>query len=256
MLRCGRPCWPPTPFHSRSYPMARIKTSSLLAEIRGMLGGVVFTSNGNGFYCKQNKTPVQPRTTSQSDRRSRFSDCAHSYSSMTPLQIAAWVTYAADVTNTRYNYFGDAYLPNAFNQYISINLMRNSVGLSITSTAPTGALPNALPSMTLFIDFQPSPTNSYITNNAGFHASIAYVHLLGRLWPSLGRTIPPTPLFFVVLIPKASFPNYDLQADLISRFGSLPLDGNWYFSISPCSSEFRLGTAVTFAGRSGDTVVS
>lgn len=236
--------------------MARIKTSSLLAEIRGNLGGVVFSSNGAGFFCRQQRIPVQPRTQAQTTRRNRFSDCAHTYSTMAPIQIGAWVTYAADPTNTRYNYFGDPYLPNAFNQYCSINLMRQAAGLGMTATAPTGALPLALPSLDVFIDFQPSGTNSYITNNAAFDASISYVHVLGRLWANLGRTVPASPLCFVVLIPKASFPNYDIQADLTARFGNLPLDGNWYLSISPVSSEFRLGTAITVAGRSGDTVTT
>ena len=234
--------------------MARIKTSSLLAEIRGNLGGVVFSSNANGFYCSQKRIPVQPRTQSQTVRRSRFADCAHDFSSMTPTQIGNWVTYAADPTNTRYNYFGDAYLPNAYNQFIAINLMRQAAGLSKTYTAPTGSIPAALPNMSVFVDFQPSGANSTITNLAAFDASCAYVHVAMRLWASLGRTVPPTPLYFLIIPAVGSFPSLDIQSDLVERFGDLPLDGNWYIQLSPVSSEFRIGPAKTYAGRSGDTV--
>ena len=234
--------------------MAKIKPSSLLAEIRGTLGGIVFSSNTHGYYCKPLKIPVQPRTEYQTGRRAVFSDAVRSYSAMTPVQIAAWQAFAADPTNTRYDYFGDAYLPSALNQYASINMLRNEAGLTRTNTAPTGALPNALPSMQVFIDFVPSPTNSYIKRTAAFHASIAYVHVLIRLWASLGRTQPPLPLYFLDIYPAASFPTVDIQADLVSCFGDLPADGNWYLTLAPVSSELRIGTSKTYSGRSGDTV--
>lgn len=234
--------------------MARVKTSSLLAEIRGNLGGVVFSSNGNGFYCRQQRIPVQPRTQAQTVRRSRFADCAHSFSSLSPVTVADWVTFAADPSNTRYNYFGDAYLPNAFNQFASINLMRMSAGLAVTYTAPTDALPASLPAMSVFLDFQPAGSNSYLSRLAAFDPSIAYVHVLIRLWASFGRSQPPRPLYFLALYPAGSFPSVDIQADLVNRFGSLPSDGNWFLVLSSVSSEFRIGPGRSFAGRSGDTV--
>lgn len=234
--------------------MAKIKPSSLLAEIRGVLGGVVFSSNAHGFYCRALKVPIQPRTQYQVERRSVFSDAVRSYSAMTPAQIAAWISFAADPTNTRYDYFGDAYLPSAINQYASINMLRNEAGLTRTNTAPAGALPAALPTMEVYVDFTAGGGNSYIQRNAPFNASIAYVHVLVRLWASLGRVQPPLPLYFLDIYPAASFPTVDIQAALVDCFGNLPSDGNWYITLTPASFELRLGTAKTFAGRSGATV--
>lgn len=233
--------------------MAKIKTTSLLAEIRGKLGGIVFSSNGHGFYAKSLVTPVQPRTQAQTERRNWFSDAVRSFNAMTPIQIAAWQAFAADPTNTRYDYFGDPYLPTAINQYASINLLRQSAGLSRTNTAPTGALPSALPNMSVFIDFQAAGGNSTLSALAAFPASVAYVHVLFRIWASLGRTSPPLPLYFLDVYPKASFP-VDIQADLTSIVGAMPTDGNWYVALAPLSTEFRIGTTKTYAGRSGDTV--
>lgn len=234
--------------------MAKIKTASLLAEIRGTLGGSVFSSNGSGFYVKSLVLPVQPRTPAQTAHRAVFSDAVRQYSNMSPAQIAAWIAYAADPTNTRYDYFGDPYLPSAINQYAAVNMLRAAAGLAMTNTAPTGAPPTALPSMSVFVDFVPSPGNSTITNAGAFPANNAYVHVLGQLWSSQGKLQPRLPLKFFVIIPKASFPNYDIQALLVSLFGTLPPDGRWYIALASVSSTFRLGATKTYTGRSGDTV--
>ena len=234
--------------------MAKIKTTSLLAEIRGTLGGLVFSSNGAGFYAKSLTVPVQPRIPAQTAHRATFSDAVRQYSNMSAAQIAAWIAYAADPTNTRYDYFGDPYLPSAINQYAAVNMLRAAAGLARTNTAPTGAIPSALPNMSVFVDFVPSPGNSTITNLAGFPASVAYVHVLGQIWSSQGKLQPRLPLKFFAIIPKASFPNYDIQATLISLFGTLPSDGRWFIALAPVSSTFRIGTTKTYTGRSGDTV--
>jgi hypothetical protein len=234
--------------------MAKIKTASLLAEIRGKLGGTVFSSNGAGFYCKSLVTPIQPRTPAQTTHRAVFSDAVRQYSSMSPAQIAAWIAYAADPTNTRYDYFGDPYLPSAINQYAAVNMLRNAAGLARTNIAPTGAPPSALPTMSVFVDFVPSPGNSTITNTAVFPATVAYVHVLGQLWSSQGKLQPRLPLKFLAIIPKTSFPNYDIQNILVSLWGTLPPDGRWYIALAPVSSTFRVGTTKTYTGRSGDTV--
>lgn len=234
--------------------MAKIKTTSLLAEIRGALGGTVFSSNGSGFYAKSLVTPIQPRTQAQTAHRAIFSDAVRQYGAQTAPQIAAWIAYAADPTNTRYDYFGDPYLPSAINQYAAVNMLRAAAGLARTNTAPTGAIPAGLPNMSVFVDFVPSPGNSTITNLAGFPASVAYVHVMVQTWSSQGKQQPPLPLKFALIIPKASFPNYDIQATLVSLFGTLPPDGRWYISLAPVSSTFRVGTTKTYTGRSGDTV--
>jgi len=238
----------------RGTRMAKIKTTSLLAEIRGALGGVVFSSNGSGFYAKQLVLPVQPRTPAQTAHRAVFSDAVRQYGTMTAPQIAAWIAYAADPTNTRYDYFGDPYLPSAINQYAAVNMLRAAAGLARTNTAPTGAIPAALPNMSVFVDFIPSPGNSTITNLAVFPVSTAYVHVLGQIWTSQGKLQPRLPLKFMAIIPKASFPNYDIQALLVSLFGTLPPDGRWYIALAPVSTTFRVGVSKTYTGRSGDTV--
>jgi hypothetical protein len=234
--------------------MAKIKTASLLAEIRGALGGSVFSSNGSGFYVKSLVTPIQPRTPAQTQHRAIFSNSVRNYGTMTAPQIAAWIAYAADPTNTRYDYFGDPYLPSAINQYAGVNTLRTAAGLPPTATAPTGAIPTGLPNMSVFVDFIPSPGNSTITNLVVFPVSVAYVHVLSQIWTSQGKIQPRLPLKFMAIVPKASFPNYDIQSLLISLFGTLTPDGRWYIALAPISSTFRVGATKTYTGRSGDTV--
>jgi len=228
--------------------MAKIKTSSLLAEIRGNLGGTIFSSNGAGFYCKSWTRPTQPRTLDQVGRRSTFSNIARTWQTLTAGQLATWTAYAAQGDNVRYDWFGDPYYPSAYNQFQAVNIFRLKSGAAIALTAPTGAKPAALPSMTAYVDFQASITNSTLTRNAAFDPSIAAVHVMFRFWYSTSRLTPPRPLDYLEQVLFTSFPIWDFQSYLAAKYGDMPSAGRWYLEAYPMSVEARTGAAKVFSG--------
>lgn len=234
--------------------MAKVKTSSLLAEIRGTLGGTVFSSNGAGFYCKSLVLPTQPRTSRQSVPRSNFADFARRWGALTPTQIATWQTFAARSDNIRYDWFGDPYYPTAYQQFQGINGTRALLPTTYTPNAPVNNKPAALPSMTVYLDFQADVSQSYMDNNAAFDSSITYVYSSFKFWYSIARFTPPRPLDVFPLTPAAGFGPVYIQTALEDRYGDMPPDGRWYGMLAPVSNEFRIGTAKIFEGRNKETV--
>lgn len=227
--------------------MAKVKTSSLLAEIRGNLGGSVFSSNASGFYVKSLVIPVNPRKPLQLAQRLRLSDAAATWRTVTPAELADWVTFAADASNERYDYFGDPYYPSPYQQFQSINLYSQLAGAGTLTTAPAGGLPAALPSMEVYVDFQSVVEDSYVTNLAAFDASIEYVATYLAIWPNSQATTPPRAPALLAVVPVGDFPDYILQTLMTDRWGTLPTTGRWQAILLPLTSEFRPGTAVTLA---------
>ena len=52
--------------------MAKIKTSALVADIKGTVGGNVFASNKGGNYVRRYKKPINTNTIAQQEVRSIF----------------------------------------------------------------------------------------------------------------------------------------------------------------------------------------
>lgn len=222
--------------------MAKIKLNSLLADLRGRLGSTVFSSNGSGFYAKPAAAPAQPNTSAQSLSRNRFSRLVSSWNLLTPAQRAGWTSYAAQVDNARTDWFGDTYYPNARAQFLIINTYRLLAGTTITDTAPTGALPAALPAMAAGVDPDGSGFTSYINHTAAFDASILAVHAAISITSSPGKNTPILPYKVLGINPAAGTWPWEIDGLLTTLYGYILDTGTWWLVLTPLSSEYRPGT--------------
>lgn len=224
--------------------MAKIKLNSLLADMRGRMGAVVFSSNGAGFYASPLKTPIQPNTDRQSATRNAFSRLVKSWNLLSIAERAAWTAYAAQVDNARTDWFGDVYYPNARAQFISINTTRLLAGEDITATAPIGALPATLPAMTAGIDPDGSGFTSYIDAAATFDASILAVHAAVSITSSPGRNTPITPYKVLGINPVSGSWPWTIDSLLTALYGVILETGTWWLALTPLSDEYRPGTTL------------
>lgn len=234
--------------------MAKIKLNSLLADVRGRLGSVVFSSNAAGFHCRVLKAPSGSVSVLQNNQRTRFSRLVSSWNLLTPAERALWTTYAAQVDNVRYDWFGDPYYPNARAQFFSVNTARLLNGDTITATAPTGSVPAPLPAMGGGVDPSGVSFTSYVSNLAAFDASIMYVHIAISVTNSPGRSTPILPFRFVLIQPTASGWPVEIDAELSAIYGNIAQSGSWWFSLTPLSSEFRPGTVSLVSDEIGQEV--
>lgn len=234
--------------------MAKIKLNSILADVRGRLGNSVFSSNGAGYYMKVMSPPINPRTPGQNSRRAAFSFLVKAWSYLDSTDRDTWSTYAAQSDNTRYDWFGDPYLPSARAQFIIVNSIRLQAGLSATDTAPTGALPADLPAFSAGIDPEGKSFTSYIDPGDVFDASIEYLHAAVCLVPSVARYTPALPLRFMAVVPVSQSWPWEIDDYITDLYGAIHTQGRWFLELTPVSDECRTGTVLRLTAAQGEEV--
>ena len=128
--------------------MAKIKTSALVAEARGKIGGNVFSRNRYGMYVRRFAAPVQPNTPFQEAQRSNFTAATQYWSkTLTASQRAAWEDYAAgtplkDRLGESIQLSGNA----MFCRHAAVWLR---LGSAVVTTAPTTPGEAGMPTVTL-----------------------------------------------------------------------------------------------------------
>lgn len=100
--------------------MARI-LGSLIGELRGKVGGAVYSRNRAGAYMRAYAKPVDPRSTAQLGARNAFGASSSAYHSMSDTQKSAWSAFANQFFNplsgTNTGQFSGQ---NAFNSLINV----------------------------------------------------------------------------------------------------------------------------------------
>jgi len=74
--------------------MAKIKLGLIVTDIRGAIGGTIFSRNKGGAYARKNTAPTNPQTPSQGAARSIFGNVSQTWKTLTIAQQNAWNTAA------------------------------------------------------------------------------------------------------------------------------------------------------------------
>ena len=106
--------------------MARIKFGMMMTDARGKLGGHVFTKAKSGATIRTKVTPLNPKTSAQSEARSALGANSQAWRMLTENQRLAWNSAAQEVSKT--NAFGDTYFPSGKNYFTAINNNLRNVG--------------------------------------------------------------------------------------------------------------------------------
>ena len=110
--------------------MARIKFGMMMTDARGKLGGHVFTKAKSGATIRTKVTPLNPKTSAQSEARSALGANSQAWRMLTETQRLAWNSAAQEVSKT--NAFGDTYFPSGKNYFTAVNNnIRNIGGLVV-----------------------------------------------------------------------------------------------------------------------------
>jgi len=112
--------------------MATIKLSALVSDVRGKVGGSVFSRNGGGSYVKTFKKPINPASAKQSAIRGYFATMMTEYRALTAQQINAWASAAYQFPNR----VGDLVKVSGASLYIKCNMLLVASGLPRISTPP------------------------------------------------------------------------------------------------------------------------
>lgn len=122
--------------------MARVTYGNIVAEARGKVGGVVFSRNTGGAYVRAKVSPVQPRTPAQLNQRSRMTEVAKTWGTLTEAQRSAWKSFSLDFKKR--DVLGLGKQRSAQQMYMFCNLALSSVGFPLIANPPVGLAVDAL----------------------------------------------------------------------------------------------------------------
>lgn len=114
--------------------MAVIVGGSPLGELRGKMGGLIFSRNKGGQYVKAYAMPIDPASSAQINARTAFAQAISAFHTMNPTDKAGWQAFASAYfsSKNRGNVPGLHSGVNAFVglRNISINMLRMQTDLA------------------------------------------------------------------------------------------------------------------------------
>ena len=129
--------------------MAKLKFGMIVTDMRGKLGGHVFSKNRSGAYSRTKVTPVNPQTASQTAVRSLFAQISQGWSGLTQANRDSFNGRVADYSKT--DVFGDLKNPSGKALYQRLN---QNLGISNQSLITVAPSPVGVPTYTLSsVDF-------------------------------------------------------------------------------------------------------
>lgn len=114
--------------------MARIKFGMMMTDARGKLGGHVFTKAKSGATIRTKVSPLNPKTSAQSEARGALGANSQAWRTLSETQRLAWNSAAQEVSKT--NAFGDTYFPSGKNYFTAVNNNLRNVGSQILVNPP------------------------------------------------------------------------------------------------------------------------
>ena len=123
--------------------MAIIKLAAPLAGIRGTVGGLIYSANKAGPYCRAWSRPPNQRTAYQTEQRSILAAAAGAWRDIAAGDRADWDTWAADPDQELTNSLGEAYYISGFLWFVKLNTRLERVGRAWIDVCPAGARPAA-----------------------------------------------------------------------------------------------------------------
>jgi hypothetical protein len=227
----------------------KLKWGALVVAGSGKIGGHVAAKNSAGAYLRTKVTPVNPRTTSQIEARSRLGSNAKAWGGITQAQRDAWNASSVDFNSK--NVFGDSIKLSGINVFTRINNNLLLIGEGIIS-APPVAQSFAGPTR---VTLSSIVAGGILTISPDFDVPVGSKGVVRMTSPqSAGKKFVKSEFRVIDIAPEGSAAPYDVAAAYVAKFGALPLTGQKVFvevyviSInSGIASQRTTGSTITVA---------
>jgi hypothetical protein len=190
--------------------MALIK-SSLLADIRGSIGGTTYSRNRGGSYARNRTVPINPQSINQTRARSQLAVASSDWGLILDnTDRSLWNAYAETVTGL--NSLGEAITFTGQQMFVRANTLLSLAGQAPVVAAPTTSVVPALAYTGGQIDYDLSADRVDITLSAAFTGYV--VAFCGPPQAGSGYTVK---------VPYRAFGSFFASsATLIQVNGSIP----------------------------------
>lgn len=204
--------------------MAKVKFGAMMVDMRGKLGGQVFSKNRGGAYVRTKVTPSNPQTADQVAQRARLSEFSQDYRGLTEAQRLAWAGAVSQFQTT--NVFGDIVNPTGSTLYTRININIALAGGTAVLVPPTPLGVETPSDVTITADASPASMllNWLPTPTPAGHQMIV------EATPQLSAGISNANNKFRIIgsLPPATATDEDIIALYTAKFGA-PIAGKKVF---------------------------
>lgn len=110
--------------------MALIRFGGTVADIRGSIGGLVYSRSSSGATIRNRTSPVNPQTPAQDLVRSQLAEAAAAFGALTSGQLDQWLTFAENTPQWQ-NALGELFTPSRQQAFMrcNVNLLQVGSGL-------------------------------------------------------------------------------------------------------------------------------
>ncbi len=130
--------------------MAITRPGSIVGQVSGRIGGLVFSRNRGGDYVRNGPSPTNPQSSYQTAVRNALSLASAGWDTLTDSQRAAWVSWAQD--HPVRNRLGESIRLQGNAAYVQLNSRLAYLGTAIVVAPPAVNAPDPLLSVTPTFD--------------------------------------------------------------------------------------------------------
>lgn len=226
--------------------MAKYKIGTVVAGIRGTVGGITFSQNKSGIYMKRWRRGSNPRSSKQTSHRGILSDLASAWRDVTESDKADWAAYAIDPAQAQTDPWGVTYYLSGFHWYVKVNTGLIYVGRATTSTPPTAAAPVA-PVISTFAAYATGGAASEITWPNGTFGAGEDCVLFVAIASLYGAESAPANQRLILSKQSPGATGETFQSELEAAFGSISVNQKVWAFLYKQSSEGRRGPVMSAA---------
>lgn len=200
--------------------MAKILLGATIGDARGSAGAITYSKNQFGAYIRQKVSPVQPRTSRQTQVRQFFSDLSIRWGSvLLDAQRTAWRALAT--VNPVIDVFGNSQVLTGLQLFQRVNRNLQECTVATIDDAPPDqgvATINAISvvasagAQTIVLTFDPTPVGAP-----------EYMLVFATAPMSPGKAFYKPLLRFISVLSSGTATGQGLANNYIAKFGAIPL---------------------------------
>ena len=208
--------------------MAIYKPSSIISDIRGMVGGNVYSRNHSGFYIKESFCPTNNKLPHQQSNRTLFRLVTKKWNNITEDNRQRWILLAGQLIKK--NFFGDNYHQTGYHLFMSCNRNLGLVGRPLIDDPNED---NSIDDLSIFeVIYEPNPSESLILSFSG-HTINAKTRLLiyATNAQSLGVYSVSTQYNYIGYVPEGTNNNYNILSMFKAYYGNIQFNKKYFFKL-------------------------
>ena len=221
--------------------LGKIILSDFISDIRGKVGGTVYSRNRYGAYRKPLVIGVQPNTQAQKDQREKFSLATKLYGTLTSSQLLAWYWLA---NSKVFSEKGHSFSLSPSALFTKLNTYIKLIGEDMITDCPDWVEPNGFETFSVDVDVTPGTEKIAVSFSALISVN-EKVLLMATAPYSKSVKFVGKDKYRVIAVKDSTFlTGGDITNDYIDLFGKLPETGKM---VAFKAKRVRISNGVTSA---------